>query len=163
MRRSLSTATYVWPRDRALDREAKNFDEAIAAANDEGKLDGLPLKNGILPWLWEVRGLPEKKLAQMSRSALHDLHTAMELKQLKFSRLELATYEDNKEPLRYGLLDVKNAVDFEGKPFELKFEDSPEGRCLTEDTVQRMYVRFGPKLMGDIGRQVILITNADPF
>lgn len=162
MRRSLSSTTYVWPRDRALDAEAPGFADAIVAANEEGKLDGLPLKNGIRPWLWEVRGLPEKKCAQLSRSALHDLHAAMELKQLKFSRLELATYEDNKEPLRYGLLDVKGATDFEGKPFELKFEDTPEGRCLTDDTVQRLYVRFGPRLMSDIGRQVILMTNADP-
>lgn len=161
MRRSLASTTHVWSRDPAL-KPGDGLEAALKAANNDGQLDGLPLKDGRQPAIWELRALSERGYAELTRTSLHDLRQAMAANGLGGALMDRGTYSEDRDAARRGLISVKNATDEDGRPFVLRFEDAASGQLLTAETVERLYARFGPRLIGELGRRVIDLSELDP-
>jgi hypothetical protein len=155
---------HVWSRDPALDRDAPELEGALEAYHN-GEQATLPTKEGRQLVVWTLISLTDRAYRELTRTSLLDGYTkwqeAMQTK-IFLPLIERATYAERYEAARRGIVTVENALDGEGRPFTLKFDDGAGGKVVTGKSMEAIHARFGPRLIAELGQRVIDMCEMDP-
>lgn len=160
---------HVWSRDPAL-AHGENEEEATVAAAayrafiESGDASGLVLKPGRTPVIWRLRSLTQRAWDEVCFVAEHDvlkLVGRLRTGGLSSTLLEQGTYRTYADAARRGIVAVEGATDEAGKPFKLEKEKGDDA-ALTDKTLEAIFDRFGPRLIGELGRRVLELSDLDP-
>lgn len=145
----LGKVKHIFSRDPAIDRtdEAK-VTEALKHSRDTGEKNGVPVREGRTLAIWQLQSLSDRGYTELTR----------------FSALNGdANHPTRREALRRGLIAVEGALDEDGRPLRLEFQDGgPGGQVVTDATLDRIHRIYGPRCVGELGQRVIDVTEADP-
>lgn len=157
--------THLAPDGKEVVDDGAMVDAELKKVNDDGTgaLNGLPLKDGRQPVVWELAPLSERAYAELTRTSLHDLQKAINEKGIGGALLDRGTYAEDREGARRGLIGAKGAVGEDGRPLELRFDDAAGGKVLRSESLEELYRCYGPRLIGEIGRRVIDLSELDPL
>jgi hypothetical protein len=146
---------HVSETDPAIDRsDPERARTALEHVRKTGERNGLPLLEGQQPTVFHVMGLSDRAYIELSfvRTAMVGVDGAREPGQP-------ITYVEARDAVRRGLLKVEGPL---GVDLELESEEIGGMRVLKGKTMETIHQRLGPKLIMEIGRRIVGISDLDP-
>jgi hypothetical protein len=154
---------FIFSRDPALDRESDKAAAAVAAFNaepGEERRKAIPLKNGRQPVTWHVSSLTDRTYAELSRVALFELQA--KLPRGMSALADEATYLMDRTAVLHGLVAATDATDADGRPLKIETEDVNGIKVVSAATMEALFLRYGPRLINELGKRIVELTELDP-
>lgn len=158
-KRSHKRMAHVWSRDPALDTsDTARFEAGWTEFRKTGNLAALPLKEGQQPTVFEVMSLKRIHMLMLGDRVSADMASLMRAGAEGIAQLAFLRVCD--QVVSYGVAEVRNLADADGRPTSITLvDDGRGGKMLSTETMEEIHY---VSLINELGFRILELSMPSP-